>query len=123
MSREAFLKYRIPEPGVDSVAEIAVKLKSARDAVIAKYGQAVHCSASLDNPDLGTSFVVYMEELQPGNLEPAMKEYFSVAGTPSSVTSGSDYESVKRALKDSGKSLRRHLLGLSPGRRVVPVRA
>jgi len=112
MSGQISMRYDIEKYDIDSVLETASKLKSAKDEITSHY-PTIDCRINLGIVGRGSlmGFNVNMKEEGAINLEPALNEYFSLAGTPSFVHSKSDYGLVERTLRLYHRKLKRKLDG------------
>lgn len=92
------------------VLENLRKFGKTRDYLNRKYGQ-LSCYANLYPSAKSRKMTLYfsLRAMEGGDesLEMALKELFSLVGTPYSVNSGSDYALAEKALVPYGKTLKK----------------
>ena len=91
---------------VDEVSKFVNGIRDGQDFLQQNYGDTIDCTVSNSQERGGSYFIVEIKEKSPGSLEPALRKFFEMAGTPYFVRPGSDYDLVERVLQPSGKKLK-----------------
>lgn len=99
---------------IDESIALALKTRDARDAVRSTYQGRVEFVVRLYE-SVG-NIAVFLKELEEASLEFALRDYINIAGLPTSIGNGSDWNICDRVLAEYGKTTRRHFVGCAAGK-------
>jgi hypothetical protein len=108
MTNTIHLIYSLDPSNIDKLIEDAVRLRDSTRTFREQFDSVVSCelgrATNLSSP---YAYRVTLEATEVERLETGLEAYISLAGLPSQVEKGSDYDTCKRVLQQHGQRLRK----------------
>lgn len=123
MTTVVLMKYILYNVDIDTAIGVVTQLKSARDSLTSKY-PALDFIVGFFPSRSGRDLSVRIQGQESGTVEEATREYLrGLALKPNFVDAESDYNLMKRVLREFGKTLKWRFEGGMVGKHVVPLPA
>lgn len=121
--KRAVFRYDVEEEDINKILDRVRILRDARDSIIEEF-PSMECRVFKDPTFVHHSYRIIIRETseaQEGELENALKHFFSKAGLPDWVYKSSNLEYCKRVFREYGKTLERGWLARIVGSELVDI--